>query len=345
MALAQQVQLQRDPGARNDFARRLAGSPALRLVGRRLLSAIPVLLGVTFLTFGVMNLLPGNAAQLILGINATPQQIAQEDHKLGLDHPFWTRYWNWLDGLLHGNLGTALTNNQSVNSDLAQRLPTTFELLAYALIVSLALGILVAVLAARRPNGIADRISLAVSMLGLSVAPYVLALILIYAFSVRVQWFPAISNSLGSTPVSHIKALTLPALSIGFPLFAVYTRLLRADIVEQMQREDYIVTAKAKGVKPWRILIRHATRNSLFTLITLVGLNLGTLIGAVAIIEPLFSLPGIGADLIDAIQIHDVPLIEGIVVVFAVVTVLGNLLADLLYATLDPRIRYGRSTS
>ncbi|HUD37906.1 MAG TPA: ABC transporter permease [Streptosporangiaceae bacterium] len=345
MALAQQVQLHREPGARGDLARRVTGSPALQLVGRRLLTAIPVLLGVTFLTFVVMNLIPGNPAQLILGINASPGAIAKLDTQLGLNHPFWDRYWLWLDGLLHGNLGTAYSNQQSVNSDIAQFLPTTCYLLLYALVVSLGLGVIVAVLAARTPNGIADRLSLAVSMLGLSIAPYVLALVLIYVFAVKVQWFPAISNSLGSNPLQAIRALTLPAASIGFPLFAVYSRLLRADIVEQMQREDYIVTAKAKGVSPWRVLILHATRNSMFTLITLVALNLGTLIGAVAIIEPIFSLPGIGAELIGAIQINDLPLVEGIVVVFALVTVAGNLLADLLYAVLDPRIRYGRSTS
>jgi peptide/nickel transport system permease protein len=345
MALAQQAQLQRDPGARSDIVRRVTGSPALQLVGRRLLTAIPVLLGVTFLTFVVMNLIPGNPARLILGINATPGQIAQTDIKLGLNHPFWDRYWLWLDGLLHGNLGIAYSNQQSVNSDLAQHLPVTCWLLLYTLVVSLGLGVTVAVLAARKPNGVADRLSLAVSMLGLSIAPYVLALVLIYVFAVKVQWFPAISNSLGSNPLQAVRALTLPAASIGFPLFAVYSRLLRADIVEQMQREDYIVTAKAKGVSPWRVLIKHATRNSMFTLITLVALNLGTLIGAVAIIEPIFSLPGIGAELIGAIQINDLPLVEGIVVVFALVTVAGNLLADLMYAVLDPRIRYGRSAS
>ena len=345
MALAQQVQLQPDPGARSDLVRRVTGSPALQLVGRRLLTAIPVLLGVTFLTFVVMNLIPGNPARLILGINATPGQIEQTDIKLGLNHPFWDRYWLWLDGLLHGNLGVAYSNQQSVNTDLAQHLPVTCWLLLYTLVVSLGLGVIVAVLAARKPNGIADRLSLAVSMLGLSIAPYVLALVLIYVFAVKVQWFPAISNSLGGNPLQAIRALTLPAASIGFPLFAVYSRLLRADIVEQMQREDYIVTAKAKGVSPWRVLILHATRNSMFTLITLVALNLGTLIGAVAIIEPIFSLPGIGAELIGAIQINDLPLVEGIVVVFALVTVAGNLLADLMYAVLDPRIRYGRSTS
>src|SRR5215831_10767295 len=139
--------------------------------------------------------------------------------------------------------------------------------------------------------------------------------------------------------------MTLPAAAIGFGLFAIYTRLLRADVVEQMQREDYIVTAKAKGVSPWRVLIRHALRNSLFTLITVVGLNLGGLVGAVAIIETIFQVQGIGNDLLTGITNHDVPLIQGIVLVFALVTVAGNLLADLAYAVLDPRIRYGSSTS
>src|ERR1700761_2049845 len=136
MALAQQVQLQRCPGARSDIARRVTGSPALQLVGRRLLTAIPVLLGGTFLTFVVMNLIPGKPAQLILGINASPSAIAKLDHQLGLDHPFWDRYWIWLDGLLHGNLGTAYSNQQSVNTDIAQFLPTTCYLLLYTLVVS-----------------------------------------------------------------------------------------------------------------------------------------------------------------------------------------------------------------
>lgn len=345
MALAQQVQLQRDPGARADLVRRVVGSPALQLVARRLLTAVPVLLGVTFLTFVVMNLVPGNPAQLILGINASPAAIRRLDVQLGLDHPFWDRYWLWLDGLLHGNLGIAYSNQQSVNSIIAQYLPTTCWLLLYALAGALVLGVIVAVLAARRPNGIIDRLSLAVSMIGLSFAPYALALCLGWLFAVKFHWFHIIDNNLGNNPFTAVKQLTLPAASIGFLLFSTYTRLLRADIIEQMEREDYIVTAKAKGVAPWRVLVVHATKNSLFTLITLVALNLGTLIGAVAIIEPIFSLPGIGAELINAININDLPLVEGIVVVFALVTVAGNLLADLLYTVLDPRIRYGRSAA
>ncbi len=343
MALVQQIQLQSQAGAR-DNARRLAGSPALRLVGRRLVAAIVVLWGVTFLTYVVMSSLPNDTAQAILGLKATPAQVAALNHALGLDQPFFVRYWNWLIKVLHGNLGTSITG-QSVNSELALKLPTTVELLLYALVVALALSILVAVLAARKPNGWFDRFSTAISMLGLSVAPYALAIVLILVLAVKVSWFPVQSNDLGSNPLSFLRATFLPAASLGFPLFAVYTRILRADLIEQMQREDYIVTAKAKGVAPWRVLIKHALRNSMFTLITVVGLNLGGLIGAAAIIETVFAVPGIGYDLITSIGQQDVPMVEGIVLVFAVVTVLGNLIADLMYAVLDPRIRYGRSAS
>jgi peptide/nickel transport system permease protein len=328
------------------IAARITGSPSLRLAGRRLLAAIPVLWGVTFLTYIVMNLLPGDAAQELLGANATPAEVHQLEIQLHLNEPFWVRYGNWLGGVLHGNLGTSLTNGENVSTILGARLPVTAELLAYAFIWSVLLAIAVAILAARKPNGIADRLSMVVSMTGLSVAPYVLALVLIYLFAVRVQWFPAIGyTSLSADPVQNIRSLTLPAVALGFALFSVYTRLLRADIIEQMQREDYIVTARAKGVPPWRILLRHALPNSMFGLITLIGLNLGALVGAVAIIEPIFSLPGVGAILIQSINNHDVPVVEGIVVVFAVVVVAANLLCDVLYTALDPRIRYERPAS
>jgi peptide/nickel transport system permease protein len=342
MAITEEVREQAEPGA----ARTRRARPSVRLTGRRLLAAIPVLLGVTFLTYVVMNLLPGDAAQELLGANATPAQVHQLEIQLHLNEPFWVRYGGWLGGLLHGNLGTSLVSRENVTTVLGQRLPVTAELLIYAFAGSIVFAVGLAVLAARKPNGIADRISMVVSMTGLSVAPYVLALVLIYIFAVRLQWFPAIGyTSLTQNPGANIRSLTLPAIAIGFPLFSVYTRLLRADIVEQMQREDYIVTARAKGVPPWRVLIRHALPNSLFGLITLVALNLGTLVGAAAIIEPIFSLPGVGAILIQSITDHDVPVVEGIVVVFAVVVVLAGLLADLLYATLDPRIRYERAAS
>ncbi|HTX27359.1 MAG TPA: ABC transporter permease, partial [Streptosporangiaceae bacterium] len=327
-------------------ARRVLSSPSLRLVGRRLLAAVPVLWGVTFLTYVVMDLLPGDTAQILLGINATPAEIRQLSVQLHLNEPFWVRYSIWLGAMFHGSLGTSLQSGQNVTTILGARLPVTAELLLYAFVVSLVLAVGLAVLVARWPNGIMDRFSLVISMMGLSIAPYVLALVLVYLLAVKVHWFPALGyTSPSANLVENIKSLTLPAASLGFPLFAVYTRLLRADIVEQLQREDYIVTARAKGVRPWRILLRHALPNSMFGLITLVGLNLGTLIGATAIIEPIFSLPGAGDILVQSISNHDVPVVEGIVVVFAVVVVVANLLADILYAVLDPRIRYGRVAS
>jgi peptide/nickel transport system permease protein len=346
MTAAQEAEERREASGGAGFTRRALGSPSARLAGRRVLAAIPVLWGVTFLTYLVMNMLPGDAAQELLGANATPAEVHQLEIKLHLNEPFWVRYGQWFGGLFKGNLGTSLTNGETVTSILGQRLPVTVELLIYAFVVSIALAVGLAVLAARWPNGVVDRFSMVASMTGLSVAPYVLALVMVYIFAVKLGWFPAIGYTpLSQNPAANIRSLTLPAVAIGFPLFAVYTRLLRADIVEQMQREDYIVTARAKGLRPGRVLMRHALPNSLFGLITLVGLNLGTLVGAVAIIEPIFSLPGVGAILIQSINDRDVPVVEGIVVVFAVVVVLANLIADLLYAALDPRIRYGRATS
>jgi peptide/nickel transport system permease protein len=293
-----------------------------------------------------MNLLPGDAAQELLGAQATPAQVHQFEIKLHLNEPFWVRYWHWLGGAVHGDLGTSLTSQQAVTTILGQKLPVTFELLLYALVISVGFAVPVAALAARKPRGIADRISMAVSMIGLSVAPYVLALVLVVIFAVKMNVVPAI----GFVPVSqgiggNLRSLTLPAVSIAFPLFCFYTRQLRADILEQMQGEDYVVTARAKGVAPWRVLVRHALRNSLFGLITIVGLNIGTLVGAAVIIEAIFSLPGVGQVLLQSINERDIPLVEGTVLIFALVVMAANLLTDLLYAALDPRIRYGRTAS
>lgn len=320
----------------------LATSPSLRLAGRRLLVAVPVLWGVSALTFVVIGVLPGNAAQQLLGVQATPAQVRQLQQELGLDKPLLVRYWDWLHGVLTGDLGRSLASGQPVSAIIGQRLPVTLELVLYALAVSVALTVPVALLAAHRPGGLADRLSMAVSMAGLSLANYVLALLLVMVFAVYVPIFPAIGFvALGENVAGNIRSLTLPALAIGFPLFCFYTRLLRADIVDQMQ-EDYVVTARAKGISPWQVLVRHALRNSLFGLITIVGVNLGTLVGATVIIEQIFSLPGIGQAFIQAINNRDVPLIEAIVLLLAAAVVVANLLTDILYAVVDPRIRYGQ---
>jgi peptide/nickel transport system permease protein len=329
-------------------ASRTAGGEPLpyRLIANRLATAIPVLWGVTFLTFLVINRLPTDAAQQLLGVNATQQQVHELRDKLNLDEPFFTRYFDWLGHALTGDLGRSFASDQTVTSILNERLPVTFELLVYALVVSLLFTVPVALLAARRPNGIVDRITMATSMAGLSVANYVLALLLVYVFAVKLEWLPAIGYVNPADGIwPFIKSLTLPAISIGFPLFCFYTRLLRADILEQMQGEDYVVTAKAKGVGPWRVLARHALPNSLFGLLTVVALNIGTLVGVTVIIESIFSLPGIGGALVEAINNRDILVVQGIVLVLAVIVVLCNLIADILYAVLDPRIRYERAAA
>jgi peptide/nickel transport system permease protein len=329
--------------ARAGRAGRRAGAPPRRFIVRRLLMAIPVLLGVTFVSFVVMNSLPGDAAQELLGAQATPSEIHQLEIKLGLDKPFLTRYWDWLHEAVIGHLGHSLSSGQGVGSILGADLPVTFELVAFALLISLVLAVPLALLSARKPNGIADRLTMVFSMAGLSVAPYVLALVLVYVFAVKLNVLPAIGwVPPGQSFGQNIRYLILPSVSIGLGLLCFYTRLLRADLLEQMQGEDYVVTARAKGVRPWRVLTRHALRNSLFGLITVVALNLGTLLGATVVIEDIFGIPGIGHELLQAIDNRDIPVIEGIVFVFAVIVVVANLAADVLYSVLDPRIRYGR---
>jgi peptide/nickel transport system permease protein len=322
---------------------RVARVPAVRIIARRLVAAILVLWGVTLLTFIVMNSLPGDAGQELLGANATPAEVHQLDVKLGLTRPFLTRYGDWLHGVVTGNLGNSLSSGQHVSTILGQDLPVTFELVAFAFLLSLVLAVPLALLAARRPNGIVDRLTMILSMAGLSVANYVLALVLVYVFAVKLAVLPAIGFvAIGDSFSQNIRSLTLPAVSIGFPLLCFYTRLLRADLLEQMRSEDYVITARAKGIGPWRVLVRHALRNSLIGLLTIVALNLGTLLGATVITEQIFALPGIGQGLLQAISNRDVPVVEATVLVFAVVVVLANLFADILYSVLDPRIRYGR---
>jgi len=324
-------------------AQRLAGlarSPALRLSGRRLLAAIPVLWGVTLLSFLVMNALPGDAASAMLGINATPAELRAFSIQLHLNEPLWVRYGHWLAGVVTGNLGQSLASgHQSVASIIGQRLPVTLELVVYALVITLVVSIPLAVLCARWPRGIIDRLSMLFSMGSISIAPYVLALLLIIVFCVDSHVFPSIYSPT-STVVGNLRNYTLPSIVLAVPLVGFYTRFLRADLLEQMQSEDYIVTARAKGVSEWRVLTRHALRNSFIGLLTVIGLNLATLIGVTVIVEQIFSLPGIGFELLNAISNRDVPVVEGIVLVFGIAVVLANLLTDLLYGVLDPRIRH-----
>jgi peptide/nickel transport system permease protein len=321
-------------------------SPSLRIIGKRVLQTIPVLIGVTLITFCLLNLLPGGTCLSILGFGATPRTLHACDIRLGLDHPFFIRYWNWFFAALHGNFGASLTSGEPVSQILKLRFPVTLELVIYAFIMSVFFSVPVALLSARKPHGIVDRLSIALSMFGLSLPGFVFGLLLIFVFAVRLRIFPAV----GFVPISsgffsNIRSMTLPSSTIAFALFCAYTRLLRADMIDQIATEDYIVTARAKGVKGWQILIRHALRNSIFGLITLIGLNLSTLIGGTVLVESIFGLPGLGQQLLQAIGYRDVIVVEAIVSIIAVSVVTMALVTDLLYAVLDPRIRYGPPSS
>jgi peptide/nickel transport system permease protein len=313
----------------------------LDFILRRLLTAVPVLFGVSLLTFAILSVLPGNAAESLLGADATPEQAAQLEAELGLDRPAVERYLRWLGRALRGDLGNALSSGQSVSRLMLERLPVTVELVGLALLFSVGSAIVMALLAARKPGGLLDKSSAVVSMIGLSVPNYVVALLLVLVFSVNVRLFP----SIGFTPMTesiagNIRSMILPAVALGFSFFAFYARFLRGDLLEQLDGQGYIVSARAKGVGPWGVLLRHALRNSLFGLVTVVGLNLGAMIGNAVIIEQIFALPGIGRLLLQAINTRDVVIVQAIVLLMAVVTVLANLLVDLAYAVLDPRVRH-----
>ncbi|HEX6996822.1 MAG TPA: ABC transporter permease [Gammaproteobacteria bacterium] len=314
----------------------------LQLVGRRLLATIPVLLGVTLLTFFALDLLPGTAASQLLGAEATAEQIARLEARLGLERPAWERYRRWLGGVLAGDLGRSLASGRPVGAMVAERLPATLELVGIAFALSLGVAVPTALAAARRPEGPTDRLCMAASMLALSVPPYVLALLLVLAFAVGLGVLPAVGfTPAGEGLAAHVRSVVLPAAAIALPLAAFYSRFLRGDLLEQLQGQDYVLTAVSKGLGPWRVLLRHALPNSLLGLLTVVGLNLGALISGTVIVEQIFGIPGVGQLLLQAINLRDAVVVQAIVLVLAATTVLANLAVDLLYAVLDPRIRYG----
>ena len=315
----------------------------LRLVWRRLLATIPVLLGVTVVTFAVVTLLPSNAAQQLAGAEATAAQVALLESKLELDRPAWRRYLDWVGGVLTGDLGNSFASGRPVTALLSERLPVTLELVAYALVIALGLALPTALAAARKPSGIVDRLAAALSLTALSTASYVLALVLVLVFAVELALLPSVGfSAVHDGLAANLSSLTLPATAIAFPLFGFYTRFLRGDLLEQMRDQDYVVAAAAKGVGPWRVLLRHALPNSLFGLLTVVGLNFGTLVGGTVIVERIFALPGMGQLLLESIALRDELVVQAGVLVLTMLTVTANLTVDLLYLALDPRVRYER---
>jgi len=313
-----------------------------QVIGRRILQLIPVLVGVTLINFLLLNLLPGGTAVAILGASATSQEVTVLTKELGLNRPVMVRYWDWLWAAVHGNLGHSLLTQQSVASLLGQRVPVTAELLLLAFLIAFVLSIPLAVLSAWRPRGVVDRISNLLAMVGLSTPNFIVALVLVLVLAIHLRVLP----STGFQPLSaglwpNVQTLIMPAVAMSLVLFATYLQVLRGDMVDQLAKEDYVVAVRARGVSTWRLLVQHVLRNSLFGIITVVGVNIGTLIGGTVIVESMFSIPGVGQLLVSSIFSRDAPVVEGVVVMMAIVVVMVNLVTDLLYAVLDPRVRYG----
>lgn len=316
-----------------------------RMFWRRLrtqvLTLLAVLLATTALTFAITSILPGDAAVAVLGENATPAELASLRTELGLDRPLLVRYVDWLARAATGDLGRSYRTRESIATMIAQRLPVTVELILLTQLMALAMALPLGILAAWRSRSRTDSALAAVSIGLLSLPAFAKGIVLIYLLSVTLGWFPASGHVPWSeSPWGNLHSLFLPALTLALAEFPVYMRLLRADMISTLQ-QDYILAARAKGLPVREILLGHALRPSSLSLVTVVGINLGRLVGGAVIIETLFALPGIGQMLVSAVYQHDHFTVQGVVLVIAVAFVLINLAVDLTYALLDPRVRVG----
>jgi peptide/nickel transport system permease protein len=312
-------------------------------VARRLLYLLPVLIAVSLLTFLIASLLPGDLAYTILGDQATPENVAALRHDMGLDEPIWWRYLGWLGHVIEGDLGRSFRTGQTVLQAVAERLPVSFELMLFAQIIALAIGVPLAIVCAARSGGAFDRFMTGTAFGMLSVPAFLSAILLIYLFAVELHWLPATGYvPFTEDPIGNLRFFVLPALTLGLAEWPGIMRVLRSDMIATLQ-EDYITLAKAKGLKPSRILFVHALKPSSLTLITITGINIGRLLGGAVIVEQIFALPGIGRLVLGAIGTRDLIILQGSVLCIACGYVLMNFIVDMLYAVIDPRIRHGHA--
>jgi peptide/nickel transport system permease protein len=308
-------------------------------VAQRLLLLVPVAVGVTIIVFFMVHLIPGDPAATILGIHATPKAVALLHQQWGLNRPLVSQYWLFIDRLFHGNLGQSLYYGGPVSSLIWSHLPPTLWLLGYAVVLTVLISVPLAVLAASRRDGIRDHVVRAVPLVGLGMPQFWLGFLLIYGFAISLRIFPVSGYGAGFT--GHLQSMFLPSLTVAFALTPVVIRSLRASMLNVLTAE-YIVTARSKGVPPHRLFLRHVLRNAVIPAVTVLAINVGFLIGATVIIEQIFAVPGIGQLMINSIFQRDFPVVQGVTLVFGVMVVLVNLLADLSYAALDPRVRFDR---
>ncbi len=306
----------------------------------RLASAVLVVFLVTIISFSVMSLVPGDPASVVAGANATPDEIEAIRIQLGLHLPYHERLVNWVFGLLQGDLGNSILLQRTVAEAVAERLPVTLALSAYAMILTLVAGVSLGVFAAVRQNSWVDQLCMTVALLGVSLPNVWLAILFVMFFSVYLGWFP----TGGYVPFDQdvwraLVALTLPAVALALTQIGLLARMARSSMLEVL-RQDYVQTARAKGLPRWSVVGKHALKNVMIPLVTVFGIILSLSLSGTVVIETVFSLPGMGRLIVNAIQRRDYPVIQGGLLLTASALVLVNLVVDLLYAWLDPRVRY-----
>ncbi len=311
-----------------------------RYVLRRLAQMAPVLFLVSLIVFSLLHLTPGDPAISMLGEEATPEAVAALRVKLGLDQPLPVQYVRWLGAVLQGDLGRSIRSNQPVSEAILDRLPVTIELSLLSALIALAIAIPAGVISAMRRNSLLDTGATTLALMGVSLPNFFLAILLIFLLSLKLGWLPPIGYTpFLDNPAENLKKMIMPALTLGTALSAIVMRMTRSSLLEILD-QDYVRTARAKGLNEANVIRRHAMRNALIPVVTVVGLQIGGLLGGAIITESIFVLPGIGRLLVDSIFQRDFPLVQGVVLFASLAFLFANLAVDLLYAVLDPRIRY-----
>ncbi len=309
-------------------------------VGRRLMATVPVMGVVAILVFGLLHVVPGDPAAIIAGDYATAEDVARIRSKLGLDRPFLTQVEIWLSNVLHGDLGTSIFSGLPVATLIKQRAEATAALTVLAMLISIGVGVPLGVLAAWRKGSWIDRVVMVLAVSGFSMPVFWLGFVLVYAFAISVPWLPVQGyQPLAGGVGAFLRHLILPSVTLSVVYMALIARMTRASMLGVLG-EDYIRTAFAKGLAPRRVLLRHALKNASLPVVTVIGLGFALLIGGAVVTESVFALPGLGRLTVDAIVRRDYPVIQGVILVVSAAYVLINLVVDLLYVVLDPRIRF-----
>jgi peptide/nickel transport system permease protein len=307
---------------------------------RRLLSAIPVLIIVSLISFGLMRLIPGDPAAAIAGLSATPAQIEQLRRDLGLDEPLYSQLFDYYRGLARGDLGRSLLLGKGVFAATMERLPVTIGLSLYAMVFTLLIGITSGIVAALRQNSWIDQMAMMFAMIGISVPNFFLGLLMIILFAVHLGWLPSGGHvPFGQSPSGWLASMTMPAFSLALLQAGLLARITRSSMLEVL-RQDYIRTARAKGLPRHKVVLKHALSNALIPIVTVVGIIVSLLLSGAVVTEALFSIPGMGQLLTQAVLNRDYPMVQGGLLLVTTFLVMVNISVDVLYAVLDPRVRY-----